>query len=161
MNLAHIFGLVAYCYYKNTYKPINRFHELLDELQDTNDPISTKNAMRHFSFTLGPEYATIKNNFCIRNVPSQWTTQEWPKLLALCWDCFNSVKHQGVSYHDSLVDSGFDCAIHHKKVQKWFLKPFKFCQEIVLEQHNCDGKCIYHLSQSHPMAARLYCEEKP
>jgi hypothetical protein len=39
-----------------------------------------KNSMRCFLFILGSAFATIQNNFCIRNVPSQWNTQDWNKL---------------------------------------------------------------------------------
>lgn len=52
----------------------SHFHGLLDELSDAEEPILTKNAMHHFIFTLGPEFATIQNNFCFGNLPSQWNT---------------------------------------------------------------------------------------
>jgi len=41
----------------------NRFHELLDELEDADEPISVKSAMRHFIFTLGSDFEAIQNNF--------------------------------------------------------------------------------------------------
>ncbi len=49
----------------------NRFHDLLDDLSDADEPISTKSAMHHFIFTLGPEFETIQNNFHNGNLPSQ------------------------------------------------------------------------------------------
>jgi hypothetical protein len=64
----------------------NRFHELSDEINDTEETISTKSAMRHFIFTLGPKLNTIQNNFRIRNLPPHWHTQDWPTLLILCRD---------------------------------------------------------------------------
>ena len=44
----------------------NRFHELLEELRDADEPISIKSAIRHFIFTLGSEFETIQNNSCDR-----------------------------------------------------------------------------------------------
>jgi hypothetical protein len=41
----------------------HRFHELLDEIYDAEEPISSKSAMRHFIFTLGPECETIQKNY--------------------------------------------------------------------------------------------------
>jgi hypothetical protein len=37
----------------------NCFHDLLDELSEADELISTKSAMRHFIFTLGSEFSTI------------------------------------------------------------------------------------------------------
>jgi hypothetical protein len=96
----------------------NRFHELLDEINDADEPISTKNAMRHFIFTLGSEFETIQNNFRIGNLPSQWNTQDWPTLLVLCRDYFNSVKPQGVSRRDQSGETSFDRVAQHKKVKE-------------------------------------------
>ena len=112
----------------------NRFHELLDELSDADESISTKSAIRHFIFTLGPEFETIQNNFRIGNLPSQWNTQNWPTLLVLCRDYFNSVKPQGVARRDSSSDNSFDRVAQHKKVKEWFMNPSKFCREIEAEQ---------------------------
>jgi len=50
----------------------NRFHDVLDELEDADEPISVKSAIRHFIFTLGPEFETIQNNFHLDNLPSKW-----------------------------------------------------------------------------------------
>jgi hypothetical protein len=67
----------------------NRFHELLDDLNDATDPISPKSAVRHFIFTLGPEFETIQNNYRIGNLPSAWQTESWPDILILCRDYYN------------------------------------------------------------------------
>jgi len=67
----------------------NRFHELLDDLNDATDPISPKSAVRHFIFTLGPEFETIQNNYHIGNLPSAWQTESWPDILILCRDYYN------------------------------------------------------------------------
>jgi hypothetical protein len=41
---------------------------------------------------------------------------------------------------------------HHKKIKQWFLNPTKFRRELEAEQKKHQGKCIYHLSKSHPTA---------
>jgi len=61
----------------------DRFQELLEDLADAEDPISTKAAMRQFIFTLGSDFDTIQNNFRINNLPQAWQTQDWPSLLTL------------------------------------------------------------------------------
>jgi hypothetical protein len=72
------------------------FHELLDELQDADE-----RAMRHFIFTLGPEFETIQNNYHIGNLPAEWKTQDLPTLLVPCHDYFNSINPQGITKCDS------------------------------------------------------------
>jgi hypothetical protein len=37
-----------------------------------------------------------------------------------------------------------------KKVKEWFMNPVKFAKEIEEEQAKHPGKCIYHLSKTHP-----------
>jgi hypothetical protein len=59
----------------------NRFKELLNEIQDADGPIPTKNAMRHFIFTLGSEFEPIQHNYRMDNLPSKWQTKNWPELL--------------------------------------------------------------------------------
>jgi hypothetical protein len=127
----------------------NRFHELLDELSDGDDPISTKSAMRHFIFTLGPEFETIQNNFRIGNLPSQWKTQDWPTLLVLCRDYFNSVKPQGITRRDQSGEHTVDRTAQQKKVKEWFMNPSKFRRDIEAEQRKHPGRSFYHLSKSH------------
>jgi len=69
----------------------NRFHELLEDLSDADEPIALKSEIHQFVFTLGPEFETIQNNFCIGNLPSAWNTPDWPTLLLLCRDYYNLV----------------------------------------------------------------------
>jgi hypothetical protein len=38
-------------------------------LEDADEPIATKAAIRQFIFTLGPEFESIQNNFPIDNLP--------------------------------------------------------------------------------------------
>lgn len=47
----------------------DRFQELLEDLEDADEPIATKAAIRQFIFTLGPEFESIQNNFPIDNLP--------------------------------------------------------------------------------------------
>lgn len=61
------------CYY-------NRLQDLLDELSDADEVISTKSAMHHFIFTLGSEFDTIQNNYHLENLLTAWQTQDWPSL---------------------------------------------------------------------------------
>jgi len=127
----------------------NRFHELLDELSDADEVISTKSAMRHFIFTLGNEFEAIQNNFRMGNLPSMWQTQDWPTLLVLCRDYFNSVKPYGITKSPSLSDPYQDRIAQRKKVKEWFMNPSKYSKEIEAEQCRHPGKCIFHLTKSH------------
>ena len=61
----------------------NRFHDLLDELSEADEPISTKSAMRHFIFTLGPEFSTIQNKFILEI----FLLSGIPKIGLLFWCC--------------------------------------------------------------------------
>jgi hypothetical protein len=45
----------------------NHFHELLDELSEAAEPISTKSAMHHFIFTLGSDFETIQKT-CVLEI---------------------------------------------------------------------------------------------
>jgi len=126
----------------------NRFQELLDDLAEADEPISTKSAIRHFLFTLGPEFESIQNNFRINNLPDAWKTQDWPSFSVLCRDYYNSVKPTGVERKSS-PESTFDKETHQKKIREWFLNPTKFCQQIESEQRHHPNKCIYHLSKTH------------
>jgi hypothetical protein len=128
----------------------NRFQELLQELLDGEEIISPRSAIRHFLFTLEPEFEAIQNLFRIGNLPPDWTTTEWPKILILCRDYFNSVKPQISSRGESnKLNSTFDRAAHQKKVKEWFQNPVKFSKEIAQEQEKFHGKCLYHLTKSH------------
>jgi hypothetical protein len=98
----------------------NCFHDLLDDLADADEPISTKTAIRHFLFTLGPEFESIQNNYRIGLLPPEWQTQDWPTLLALCRDYSNSVNPQGFIKKDSSSDGSMsqaERAAWHKTVK--------------------------------------------
>ncbi len=41
----------------------NHFYDLLDDLLEADEPISTKSVIHHFLFTLGPEFESIQNNY--------------------------------------------------------------------------------------------------
>ncbi len=117
----------------------NRFHEFLDDLLEAEEPISTKSAIRHFIFTLGPEFEQIQNNYRIGNLPQDWNTQDWPTLLVLCRNYSHSVNPQGFSKRDSNTKhnnptSNGDRAHHHKKIRSWFLNPEKYKNELIAEQ---------------------------
>jgi len=60
----------------------DRIHELVDDLQDADEPISTKSAICQFIFTLGPEFDSIQNNFRVKVLPSVWYQEDWPTILA-------------------------------------------------------------------------------
>jgi hypothetical protein len=130
----------------------NRFKELFDEIQDADGNIPIKNAMCHFILMLGTEFESIQNNYRIENLPPKWQTEDWPKLLVLCQNYFNSVKPQGVQTtkkENNFSQHSVDHLTHQKKVKEWFLNPAKYCKEIALEQRKFPNKCIYHLSETH------------
>ncbi len=54
----------------------NRFHELLDDLSEAEEPIPLKSAIRHFIFTLGTDFAAIQNNYRIGRLPDIWKTDD-------------------------------------------------------------------------------------
>jgi hypothetical protein len=132
----------------------NRFHSLLDDLEDAGEAIPTKTAIRQFIFTLGSDFIQIQNNFRIGLLPDDWKMQDWPSLLVLCRDYANSIRPQGLSKIDPNSDFALDASIdrtqHHKKIKQWFMNPGKFKNEIAAEQAKYTGKCIYHLTKSHP-----------
>jgi len=129
----------------------NRFQELLDDLADADEPIAPKAAIRQFIFTSGSEFETIQNNFRINNLPPAWQTQDWPTLLTLCRDFYNSVKPQATTRRQTSGNSTlFDRESHQKKVKEWFMNPSKFGKEIAACQKLHQGECIYHLSKTHP-----------
>jgi hypothetical protein len=128
----------------------NRFHDLLDNLHEAEEPISTKSAICHFLFTLGSEFETIQNNYRIGNLPAAWKTQSWPSILALCRDYFNSVKPLGVYHRDSSQDTHLDMVAHKMKIREWFMNPTKYQKQIGAEQLKHVGKCLFHLTKSHP-----------
>jgi hypothetical protein len=131
----------------------NRFHELLEDLADAEEPISTNSAIRHFIFTLGPEFESFQHNYRIGNLPDRWKTQDWLSLLVLCRDYYNSIKptiSTGRRPPPPADNSTtFDKVAHQKKLYEWFLSPIQFCKEIEAEQRLHPNKCIYHLSKTH------------
>jgi hypothetical protein len=128
----------------------NRFQEILDDLAEADEPISTKTALRQFLFTSCPEFEPIQNNFRINNLPQEWKTQEWPKFLTLCRDYYNSVKPTASDKISFSGEATFDKEAHQKKIRDWFMNPSKFCKHIENEQCCHPSKCIYHLSKTHP-----------
>jgi hypothetical protein len=111
-------------------------------------PIPTPIAMRHFLFTLGPEFKPIQNNYHIDNLPSAWKTTSWPSFLVLCHDYYNSVNPMGPSkMTDYFLEANLDPNAHHKKIKQWFINPAKYSIEILAEQQKFSGRCIYHLTK--------------
>jgi len=129
----------------------DHFHELLDDLQDADDPISSKSAIRQFIFTLGPDFEPIQNNFRVKVLPAEWYTEDWPTILSLCHDFHNLIKPQGLLHKDkdSPSDLNADWVAYQKKIRDWWLNPTKFCQLIETEQAKHPEKCLYHLTKSH------------
>ena len=128
----------------------NRFHELLEDISESDDKISDRSAMRHFLFTLGSEFEPIQNQYRIGNLPSEWKTTHWPTLLVLCRDFYHSVNPSGIMSKETSQDGPSDrIAQHRKKIKQWFLNPLRYSKEIAAEQTKHPGQCIYHLSSSH------------
>jgi len=129
----------------------NRFQELLEDLNEADDKISTPSAMRQFIFTLGTEFAPIQNLYRIDNLPPAWKTTSWPSLLSLCRDFYNSVNPKGVNAsRDATNTSDYNTRMaQQKKVKEWFLQPSKFGKDIDREQKKYPDMCIFHLSKSH------------
>jgi len=133
----------------------NRFHDILDDLSEAEEPIPLKSAICHFIFTLGPDFEAIQNNYQIGNLPDIWKTEDWPTLLVLCRDYYNSIKQQ-VSIKKETSgsnlgnqNSNFDRLAHQKKVRSWFMQPDRFCQEIPREQLKFPDMCLFHMSKTH------------
>jgi hypothetical protein len=143
----------------------DRFHELLEDLADAEEPIAPRAAIRQFIFTLGPEFESIRNKFCINNLPPEWRTQSWPTLPTLCRNYYNSVKAHISNRRptNSGQDQNFDHEAHQHQVRTWFMNPVKYCQEIAACQNRYPGRCIYHLARSHPTekcGVKKECDEK-
>jgi hypothetical protein len=68
----------------------------------------------------------------------------------LCRDYYHSVRPQGITKHNPSPDQNQDRVAQRKKVKEWFMNPDKFAKEIEAEQCKHPGKCIYHLSKTHP-----------
>jgi hypothetical protein len=122
--------------------------------------------MRQFIFTLGMEFSANQTNYRIGNLPQEWNTTDWPTLLVLCRDYYNSVNPKGLLSSDqgpANAESHASRMAQQKKVHEWFLNPVKFRKEIEREQKCHPDKCIYHLTKSHPTATcfvKLECEKQ-
>jgi hypothetical protein len=136
----------------------NRFLELLEEINEEVETIPTKNAIRQFIFTLGDEFQPLQNNFCLGTISEEWKTQDWPSLLVLCRDFYNSVNPKGPSGkrdrdrggdRDPFAELQVDRASHHKKIRLWFMNPAKHRADLEAEQIKYSGRCLYHLTKSH------------
>jgi hypothetical protein len=114
----------------------NRFQELLDDLADADEPISTNSAIRQFLFTLGPEFEHIQHNHRINNLPDKWKTQEWSKSLILCQDYDKSVKPTMSDRKPSTSNTHFDKEAHQMIVKDWFLNPVNFASLLKLNNFN-------------------------
>jgi len=129
----------------------NRFQELLPDLDDAEEPIPKRSAIHHFLFTLGSEFEPFQHNYRLGTIAEEWKTQDWPTLLILCRDFYNSVNPKGPlkrgrdAESDRMSES--ERSAHHKKIRNWFLNPSKYKSELENEQNQ--GKCIYHLSKTH------------
>jgi len=82
----------------------NRFQELLEDLSEADEVISDKSAIRHFIFTLGPDFESIQNSYHLGNLPAEWKTVDWPSILVLCRDYYNSINPQGPPKKDQSSD---------------------------------------------------------
>jgi len=128
----------------------NRFQDLLEDLNEADDKISTASAMRQFIFTLVPEFLPIQNLYRIDNLPIVWKTTSWPELLVLCRDFYHSINPKGVTPRETTNTNDYNTRMNQqKKVKEWFLQPLKFCKEIEREQKKYPDMCIFHLSKSH------------
>jgi hypothetical protein len=102
----------------------NHFHELLEEINEDLESISTQNAIRHFIFTLRDEFQPLQNNYCLGTISDEWRTQDWPSLLVLCRDFCNSVNPKGTTAKrdrggdkDPFSEFQIDQTSHHKKIR--------------------------------------------
>ena len=100
----------------------NRFQDLLEDLSEADEVISDKSAIRHFIFTLGSEFESIRNSYRLGNLPPEWMIEDWPTILVLCRDYYNSINPQGPPKKDTLSDQGSlsqaERNAHHKKVRQ-------------------------------------------
>jgi len=103
-------------------------------------------------FTLGAEFEPLQNNYRLGSISSEWQTQDWPTLLVLCRDFYNSVNPKGPTSkcdRDSFSELQIDRNAHHKKIRQWFMNPTRYCQEITCEKLKFPEKCIYQLTSTH------------
>jgi len=133
----------------------NRFQALLDKNNEEIETITTKNAVCQFIFALGGEFEPLQNSFRLGTILDEWKTQDWPSLLVLCWDFYNSVNPKGPTVkrdHDCDPFSEFQldrASDHKKKMCLWFSNPNKYKNDIDSEQKRYPGRCLYHLTKTH------------
>jgi len=133
----------------------NRFHELLDKVNDSRETITKSDAIHHFLFTLGSDFESIQNSYRIDNLPTGWKTDDWPTLVTLCRDYYNYLHPNGPptkrdsNSGESVFASKQDCLNHQKKIRTWFMDLVKFKREIDAEQRKYSGKCVYDLCNNH------------
>ncbi len=125
------------------------FMNCLTIWQMPGEPISTRSAIRQFIFMLGSEFESIQNNYRVKVLPSEWYIDDWPTILALCRDYYNSVKPKGLLQKGTPNEPSGDRVAYQKKIRDWWLNLAKFCQLIEAEQAKHPGKCLYHLTKSH------------
>jgi hypothetical protein len=153
MKTAEFWGTLKRFPYETVDDYYNRFHNLLDDLSDADTVIPIFSAIHHFIFTLGSEFESLQNNYRQGNLSSQWLTQDWPTILVLCRDYFNSVKPLGVSKCETRSEkvsmTPVERAEHQKQVKMCFINPTKYSWEIEAASQKFPFLCLYHLSNSH------------
>lgn len=70
LKTVEFWGHTKRCSNETIDQYFHRFHELLEDLLEADEAISTKSAIRQFIFTLGSEFEQIQNNYRINNLPS-------------------------------------------------------------------------------------------
>jgi hypothetical protein len=108
-------------------------------------------------FTLGSDFESIQHNYRIGSLPVAWQTDDWPSLLILCRDYYNSLHPNGPPKkdhvpHENVFASKQERVVKHKKIRSWFMDPIRFKRELDIEQRKHVGKRIYHLCDNHPTA---------
>jgi hypothetical protein len=60
-------------------------------VNDFRETVTEKDAICHF----GSDFESIQNSYRINNLPADWKTDDWPTLLILCRDYYNSLHPNG------------------------------------------------------------------
>jgi hypothetical protein len=84
------------------------------------------------------------NNYRIGNLPLAWQTTDWPSLLTLCRNYYNSVNPKGSPSRecDPSGETHNQHMAQQKKVRDWFLDPVKYCKEIEKQQKKYPDKYV-------------------
>jgi hypothetical protein len=105
------------------------------------------------SYSLGSEFEPLQQNFRLGSIADEWKTQDWPTLLVLCRDFYNSVNPKGPLKRTRDTDSDrmseAERTAHHTKIRNWFMNPSQFKSELEAEQKKHPGKCVYQPSRTH------------